>query len=544
MNKLVIIGLSCVVAVGCAEVGVGDYAERSGPYDGGPSSPPGYADSSTGAPTPGPDAEEDPTGNEGDRYEYVGTNPFVSAAHDPFSTFAADVDTASYDIFRRDVSAGLLPSRESVRLEEYVNAFPYDYPAPAFGAEIPFTIDLAAANHAMGRGITQLRVGIQAATPPEFAKLPTNLVYLVDVSGSMDDPAKLPLAKLLMEYSLDVLDGTDTVSIVTYSGGVSVALPPTRATEREAILEAIAPLSAYGSTAGASAMDLAYDQAAAGYIEGGFNHVIMLTDGDFNVGVSSDDALVALIEEKRLTGVTLTALGFGRGNLNDSMMERVSNAGNGTYSVIVSGSHAREYAENGLLAAVNLVAQDMKIQVEFNPDHVVAYRLLGYENRAIADSDFRVDSVDAGEVGAGHRVTALYEVVLNGQTMPAIDGAPEATDGDPVDGQREVEATEFVQVRVRWKDLGASPEDAAYETSSSLIPADVVQPADADEDFLWAAAICAFAEILKESPFADQADLETIETIVTAQASLDDDRARFVELFTAARAMIAPTTTP
>lgn len=530
MNKIVLVGLSCVVAVGCGAYDEdGRYAEYPGPSDGGA---PISADSA--APMSGDEVATPP----GDRYEYVGTNPFVMAEHDPFSTFAADVDTASYDIFRRDVTDGLLPARDSVRLEEYVNAFDYDYPAPAYDAEIPFTISLAAANHAMGREITQLRVGIQAATPPAFVKLPTNLIYLVDVSGSMGSEDKLPLAKLLMEYSLDVLDATDTVSIVTYSGSVGVALPPTNATDRETILGAIRPLNAAGSTAGGAAMDLAYAQAAAGYIDGGFNHVILLTDGDFNVGVSSTEALVTMIEEKRRTGVTLTALGFGRGNLNDAMMERVSNAGNGTYSVITSQAHAREYADEALLAGVNLVAQDMKIQVEFNTDHVVAYRLLGYENRAIADSDFRVDSVDAGEVGAGHRVTALYEVVLNGQSIPAIDGAPVATDGEPVEGTREIEASEFVQVRVRWKDLGASAEDAAYETSQGLAPADVVQPADADPDFLWAASIAAFAEILKDSPFAQHADLDRIETLTAAQATRDDDRARFVELFTAARAMI------
>lgn len=533
----------CLLAVGCSDVGDAHYGGR---YDEGG----GYYDTSTGAPPPSSAADAGagrPAGDEGelndpgDRFENVGTNPFVVVDHDPFSTFAADVDTASYDIFVRDVEDGLLPAENSVRLEEYVNSFEYDYAAPAFGDEVPFAIDLAATQHAMDRRIAQVRVGIQAATPPEFEKKETNLVYLVDVSGSMGSDDKLPLAKLLIELSLEVLDETDTVSIVTYSGDVRVALGPTNATERDTILAAVRTLNAGGSTAGGAAMDLAYDQARAGYIEDGFNHVIMMTDGDFNVGISSDEALVALIEEKRRTGVTLTALGFGRGNLNDAMMERVSNAGNGTYSVITSARHAREYAGESLLAGINLVAQDMKIQVEFNPAHVVAYRLLGYENRAIADEDFRDDTVDAGEVGAGHQVTALYEVVLTGQSIPHVLGAPDPDTGDPVEGDREIAPDEFIQVRVRWKDLGATESDPAYETAAALYPGDVAQMIEtADRNLQWAAAVAAFAEIVKASPYALYDDLERVESIIAEQATRDDDRQRFYELFQTAREMYPP----
>jgi Ca-activated chloride channel family protein len=285
---------------------------------------------------------------------------------------------------------------------------------------------------------------------------------------------------------------------------------------------------------------MAYEQARAGFIDGGFNHVVLMTDGDFNIGITDTGDLVELIERERETGVTLTALGFGYGNLNDAMMERVSNSGNGVYSVITSEEHARRYAAEDILHTAHFVAQDMKIQVEFNPDHVVAYRLLGYENRAIDDVLFRDDTVDAGEVGAGLRVTALYEVVLTGQSLPAVEGAPPVTDGEPVEGERAIAAHELVAVRVRWKDRGASAEDPAHETSASLTPDDVFDElfADTDRDFLWASAMAAFAEILHESPYAELGWLPGIEEIVRAQRSRDADREQFVTLFEAARPRI------
>lgn len=485
------------------------------------------------------------SGVPGDRFDAPGTNPFVMTDHDPFSTFAADVDTASYDLFVRDVSDGLLPAKESVRLEEYVNAFDYDYPTPAPGAEVPFRIDLAAATHPLGRSLAQLRVGIQAEAAPPFRQRPTNLVYLVDVSGSMGDPEKLPLAQEVMRASLDSLDPTDTVSIVSYASDTRVRLGPTPVRDREVIERVIDALSAGGSTAGASGIQLAYEQAEAGFIDGGFNHVVLATDGDFNIGISSTTELVDLIRTKRNSGITLTALGFGRGNLNDAMMEAVSNAGNGIYSVISSREQAVRYAHEELLDTVTLVAQDMKIQVEFNPAEVVAYRLLGYENRAIADIDFRNDVVDAGEVSAGHRVTALYELVLAGDEVPQVTGAPDAEAGAPVEGVREIDPTELVRVKVRWKDLGATETDPAYETFASLTPADVLS-ADGtpDQDFLWASAIASLAEILKESPYADPAELDAIGAIVDAQASRDDERTRFAPLFHRAADMLGPVSAP
>lgn len=498
---------------------------------------PPYSSSDGGARTGAPWGSEDEASPPGDRYEAVGTNPFVMAAHDPFSTFAADVDTASYDIFVREATLGLLPAPESVRLEEYVNSFDYDYPAPPHGSEVPFAIDVAAAAHPFRPDIALLRVGILAADPPEFVQLPTNLVFLVDTSGSMQTPDRLPLAQRVILETLPQLGPNDTVSIVTYAGSTAVRLPPTPIRDRGLIEEAVHGLSANGSTDGASGIMLAYAQAEAGFIAGGFNHVVLCTDGDFNVGITSTEDLVRLIEDKRRSGVTLTALGFGRGNLNDAMMERVSNAGNGIYTVIVSEEHAIRYAREDILRTAHLVAQDMKLQVEFNPEHVLAYRLLGYENRAIDDEDFRDDVVDAGEVGAGHRVTALYEVVLVGQSIPVIEGAPAVVDGDPVAGERVIDPEELVRVRVRWKDLGASETDAAYETFASLTPAEVRETLDpsVDADFLWASAMAAFAELVKRNEYGDPTHLERIAEIVEAQASRDEDRGRFAVLLAAVR---------
>ncbi len=481
-----------------------------------------------------------PPSNQGDSYEGVGTNPFVVAAHDPLSTFAADVDTASYDIFRRDVEAGMLPIAASVRLEEYVNSFTYDYPAPAETDEHPFSISLAAAPHLFSRGTTLVRVGIQAQAPAAFEKKPANLVFLIDTSGSMASAAKLPLVQHTLTQTLELLEPTDTVSIVTYAGSTGVRLEPTPVAEYDVIADAINGLTSAGSTAGASGIQLAYAQAEAGFLEGGINHVILCTDGDFNVGPSSTEELVELITEKRQSGITLTVLGYGTGNLNDAMMEAISNKGNGVYGVISSEEHAERYVRERMLSTLQLIAKDMKIQVEFNPAQVYAYRLLGYENRDIADDDFRDDAIDAGEVGAGHRVTALYEVILAGGEIPMFDGAPAAQDGALFDGTPEVDAGDLVLVKVRYKDLDATESDAAYEVASSLSP-DAVLPAfeAADLDLQWAIAVAAYAEILKQSPYAELGHLDIIGQIAAAQAERDADRAEFASLFDKALPLLA-----
>ena len=479
--------------------------------------------------------------NQGDNYDNPGQNHFELAAVDPLSTFAADVDTASYDIFRRDIGFGQRPVADGVRLEEYVNYFPYAYEPPAKDDETPFAISLEAAQSPFMAEAKLLRIGIKGRPLADVDKKGMNLVFLIDTSGSMVSSTKLPLVKKVLTEALSVLDGEDTLSIVTYAGGTGVALPPTKVSNKALITNTIKSFSAGGSTAGAAGITLAYQQAEAAFVPGGINHVILCTDGDFNVGASSTSALVELIEAKRKTGITLTALGFGIGNLNDAMMEAVTNAGNGTYAVISDADHAVQYVHQRLIAGLTFIAKDMKIQVSFNPELVLAYRLLGYENRDIADEDFTNDAVDAGEVGAGHTVTALYDVVLVGGQVPTAEGVPAPdSEASVFSGEIAVMPEELVRVAVRWKSPTATEEEAAFETSSGLASGQILDEIEmATSDFQWAAAIAAFAEILRGSPYADMANLEAIQALVAQNMGNDADREEFQALMKAAIELLA-----
>lgn len=466
-----------------------------------------------------------------EKFDAVGSNPFVVAERDPFSTFAADVDTASYDVFRRNMEQGAPQNKDSVRIEEFVNYFEYDYPAPERSEEHPFKINTALAQNPFGRDTLLLRVGIQARKPQPDERKQANLVFLVDTSGSMQSADKLPLVQYLLTHTLDVLNSDDKVSIVTYAGHESVALAPTAVVEKDKISAVINSLVAGGSTNGERGMQLAYEQAEAVFNQEGINHVILCTDGDFNVGISNTDELVELIKQKRSSGITLTALGFGLGNLNDSMMEKVSNAGNGMYSVITSRTQASRYAEDRMLRTFLHVAKDMKIQVEWNPKKVEAYRLIGYEDRAIADMDFRDDKVDAGEVGAGHRVTALYEVVPKGKQIPKIDGAPVDKTAEPEPGDRELDSEDMILVKVRYKQPGAGETDAAKEVVIRAAGSDVPAFDKADKDLQYSAAIAAFAEILKDSPYKTPSKLDLLREVFAAQQERDIERKELLGLF-------------
>jgi Ca-activated chloride channel family protein len=460
-------------------------------------------------------------------------NPFVTVAHDPFSTFAADVDTASYDTFRQQVEGGRLPAANVVRVEDFVNYFAYDYPAPAADSDHPFAITLALAPQPSGRDTQLLRVGIQAALPPRAEKKPANLVFLVDVSGSMSDRDKLPLVKVLLKKTLNVLDATDTISIVTYSGAVALALPPTEASQRAVIEDVVDGLAAAGSTNGEGGIQLAYEQAEMARLEGGINHVLLCTDGDFNVGISDPKALTKFISDKRNTGVTMTAVGFGRSRSGDALMESLSNHGDGIYAVVYNEDQATKYANERLLSTLVRIAKDMKIQVEFNPELVHAYRLIGYENRAITDGGFRDDLIDAGDIGAGHRVTALYEVVPTGGSIPMPNGCPPIADGERVAGAREIGTEELVRVKVRYKQVGATSSDPASEVVEVLLPADVLATAEqAGPEFAYASAVATLAEILRASPYATSEELSSAAAVLSAQADRDADRAELNALMT------------
>lgn len=503
--------------------------------------------SDTAGPMPGADTSQSPpdatdaSDSMGDDFLPPGTNPFVVVGHDPFSTFGADVDTASYDIFKRDVlQFNRLPVPASVRLEEFVNYFHYDYPAPAWDAERPFNVAVEAAPSPFTE-TTLLRVGLQGKVVPPDLKAPANLVFLIDVSGSMASPNKLELVKVLLSETLNVLAPEDTVAIVTYASQEKIVLGPTPVANRALIEQKIAGLSAGGSTAGERGLAMAYEVAEQGWIEGGINHVLLCTDGDFNVGLSGTNELVNFISEKRLTGITLTVVGFGAGNLNDAMMEAVSNAGDGVYAVIGDADSAVAYANLRMLGSLYFIAKDLKIQLAFNPATVYAYRLLGYENNAIADNLFVDDTVDAGEIGSGHSVTALYELVLSDGAIPEATGAPVAEDGPAYVGADlpEFAADDIVEVRVRYKEPGATVDDPAipidYTVASHRIFASFD---DAGADLRWAAAVAAFAEILKGSPYARLDNLDSIAAIVAEQVEVDADRSEFGVLFEAARELL------
>jgi Ca-activated chloride channel family protein len=479
---------------------------------------------------PGAPDDEDPT-NEGDKYEDVGANPFTVVAHDPQSTFSVDVDTASYDLFRRDAANyGWLPHVTGVRLEEYVNNFAYDYAAPSHESNTPFAFSVEAAPSPY-RDVTLMRIGIKGKMAPPEEKKPANVVFLIDVSGSMSSVFKLPLVKTVLNETITMLDGSDTISIVTYAGNTGVHLEPTPVSDAATIFAAIESMTSGGNTAGAQGIHLAYDQAEAGYIDGGVNHVILCTDGDFNVGISSDEALVELIEEKRKTGITLTVLGFGSGNLNDSMMEKVSNAGNGVYGVIANEDHAIVYVQTKLLSTLYFIAKDVKIQVDFNPELVLAYRLLGYENRAIADELFEDHTIDAGEIGAGHTVTALFEIVHLGDAIPQADGAPDLDDGNAFDGELEVLDGELCRVKIRYKNPSDSMDDPSFGIAYGVADGDVADHIEATSpDFQFATAVAGLAEMLRLSPYAGMGDLEHIRSLAEQNAGTKADRLEFLEL--------------
>jgi Ca-activated chloride channel homolog len=508
--RVVVLGVSLVGVVGCSMGFASDDSASSG-YVPGPSVGPVPA-SNPSAPSDLEPAREP---------QATASNPFVLTESDPLSTFAADVDTASYDIFRRSIASSILPSPYEVRAEEYVNYFHYAYPAPAADSDVPFSIALAASAHIDGAPTKLLRVGIQGAVAD---KRPMSLVFLVDISGSMAAENKLPLVKRVLREALDVLEPRDKVSIVTYAGGTSVPLAPTEVREQAKIVGALSALQPGGGTNGASGIQLAYQQANAAFLDDGINHVVLCTDGDFNLGVSNDDALVSLIEQKRKTGVTLTALGFGERN-NDRMMERVSNAGNGIYSVLYNEDQAIAYVHQRLLSSMIHIAKDVKIQVEFNPEHVHAYRLVGYEDRLLADDQFRDDWVDAGEIGSGHQVTALFELALRAQDLPAsVTPSQGERSGDT--RASDLAAEDLVRVSVRFKRPGAAESEAAREVSETLglsAVADDVQ--ELDDDAVWAMGVASLAERLRQSPYARRLDVAALEALLAERVGQSRERA-------------------
>lgn len=437
-------------------------------------------------------------------FKDYGTNSFVDPRKDSKATFAADVDTASYSIVGRKLRAGVLPPLAAVRVEEFVNAFDYDYGAPDNG---PFSVRLEAAPSPFSADpLTKiLRVGVQAKALTEADRKPAHVTFLVDVSGSMSGSDRLELAKYAIRTMVANLRPTDTVSIVTYAGRTGVALELTDATDTANIEEAIDGLRAGGSTGMGAGMKLAYEHAVKRARPGHVSRVVVMSDGDANLGARSHNEILEAIGRYVEDGVTMSTVGFGVGNYKDVMMEQLANRGNGNYLYIEDEKAASRAFEAELDGLLHVVAKDVKFQVEFSPEHVNAYRLIGYENRDIADEDFRDDSVDAGEVGAGHRVTALFEVRLK-------NSAP----------------SPFATVRIRHKD---PDESVAIERAYPLAERQICQQvSDGSKDFQFAVAVSTFAEILRKSSFASGLGYDLVLEIAESANDGSAERAEFVDL--------------
>ena len=355
-----------------------------------------------------------PTGTES--YARVAENAFVRVSQEPLATFSIDVDTASYSNVRRFLNMNQLPPADAVRIEELVNYFTYDYARPSGVHPIGASMEVADAPWNSRHRL--VRIGIKARDIDAKQRPPSNLVFLIDVSGSMNTPQKLPLVKSGLKMLVDQLGENDMVSIVVYAGTSGLVLPPTSGERKDVIAQAIDNLQAGGSTNGGAGIQLAYQQATDNFIRGGVNRVILVTDGDFNVGITSQGDLTRLIEDRAKSGVFLSVLGFGMGNLKDSTMERLADMGNGHYAYIDTLNEARKVLVEEMSNTLVTVAKDVKIQVDFNPARVEAYRLIGYENRVLRPEDFNNDLKDAGEMGAGHAVTALFEIVPRGGSVP------------------------------------------------------------------------------------------------------------------------------
>ena len=426
-------------------------------------------------------------------YSRIDDNPYQRSSNEPLSTFSIDVDTASYANTRRFLRDGTLPPKDAVRIEELINYFPYDYPAPAKGGAFSITTEVGPSPW---NGMHQLvRVGIATQAIADADVPPRNLVFLIDVSGSMEAENKLPLLVQAMSLLVDQLRPKDKISIVVYAGASGMALPPTNGSDKTAIKAALAQLRAGGSTNGAAGIELAYKIAREEFLPKGINRVILCTDGDFNVGTTSEGELTRLIEIQRKGNVFLTVLGFGMGNLKDSMMEKLADRGNGNYGYIDSLDEARKVLVKQAGATLVTVAKDVKIQVEFNPAVVAGYRLIGYENRLLAAQDFNDDTKDAGEIGAGHSVTALYEIVPAGAQVPG------AAKVDKLKYQKPAASTgaqpdELMTVKVRYK----APTGDTSKLMTHIVHTARMQLSQTSNDFRFAAAVAGYGMLLRDSP--------------------------------------------
>lgn len=448
-------------------------------------------------------------GSGGDKYDQIVENPFVKTADENVSTFSVDADGASYANMRRYLMEGMLPDKNSVRTEEFLNYFTFDYPDPADGKTVAINSETGVCPWNSEHYL--LRLGIKGKSVPESEVPQANFVFLIDISGSMDSDDKLPLLKNSLMTLVDYLRPTDRISIVTYAGGVEKILESTPVSEASTIKKAIKKLSAYGSTSGGAGMKMAYEEAKANFKKGGNNRVIMGTDGDFNVGVTDTDELKEMVQDYAKGGIYLTCCGFGRGNLNDSMMETVSNWGNGTYEYIDSEGEMTKVFVNERSKFYS-VANDSKCQVTFDKDMVEAYRLIGYENRKLENDDFENDDKDAGEIGAGQTITALYEIIP----------------GKSFEAGKSVAKFDFRYKESIGSQSIALSDDVMAQSSDQL-----------SENLSFAAGVAAYAMLLRNSEYKGKASFNMATELVKAGQGKDPHgyRKQLLELIAKAKSL-------
>ncbi|BBM88023.1 vWA domain-containing protein [Candidatus Uabimicrobium amorphum] len=468
-----------------------------------------------------------------EEYSHIKENEFKDTVKEPLSTFSIDVDTASYSNMRRFITQNKLPPKDSIRIEELINYFSYAYPIPEDG--VPFSRSMEVAECPWNNDNWLVKIGLQGYKIETKELPPMNLVFLLDVSGSMSSNQKLPLLKTAMGMLTGELRASDTVSIVVYAGAAGLVLPPTPGNDKSKILGAFNSLNAGGSTNGGEGIQLAYDVAAQNFIPNGINRVVLATDGDFNVGISSEGDLIRLIEDKRKSGIFLSVLGLGMYNLNDSMMEKLADKGNGNYAYIDTLAEAKKALVEELGSTLFAIAKDVKIQVEFNPNYVTSYRLIGYENRLLAAEDFNDDTKDAGEIGAGHSVTALYEVVPQGNLAQGGN-----VDSLKYQGERPLSAQSFsdeiLTLKIRYK----APDSEVSELLSSTLPMPVKSINDTSTSFRFASAVAGYGLLLRDSKFKGNVSMELVKSLAMSARGEDRNgyRKEFIDLVDIARTLL------
>lgn len=459
-------------------------------------------------------------------YEFFAENAFVSVRHKPLSTFGIDVDKASYSNVRRFINQGSLPPVDAVRIEELVNYFPYAYEQPK--GNDPFSVQTSVVACPWNAGHRLVHIGIQGQQIAPNQLPANNLVFLIDVSGSMHDPEKLDLLKSSLYLLVEQLRPEDKVSIVVYAGASGLVLPATSGSDKKTITDAIERLTAGGSTAGGAGIELAYKVAQEQLVVGN-NRVILATDGDFNVGITGEGELVRLIEEKRKSGISLSVLGFGMGNLQDSKMEKLADNGNGNYAYIDNILEAKKVLVTEMGGTLLTIAKDVKLQLEFNPAHVKGYRLIGYENRLLSDEDFNNDVKDAGDLGAGHSVTAIYEIIPAGsnEAVPGVDELKYQKSK-----QKAGADDELLTLKLRYK----SPESSKSQLLTHIVKPEPVPLADASADCRFSIAVAEFGMLLRNSEFKGTASFEHVKELAQGAKGSDANgyRAEFIGLVEAA----------